>query len=289
MAAVSFNTLYCNGDSWTAGDIVDPELFGDNLAKVNDPLNKPYRLPRVWPHKLAKKLGVECINNAHAGASNDRIVRSTINDVTELLNTKKPEEIFAIIGWSSPERKDFYYKADKNNSEYWFCVYPAEFRHWNDDNKDLNDFFKLYINRFWNKEEYLSRHCLNVLSLHHFLKSKNIKHFFFDCFYEDKEGVIDENTHQLYEQPSLQNNLKAFYTNTPKKKLERLDIQHSLQEVVELYKKLYPNETFLEYIRELEKNKFKPFELVDYHPTEFGHDFWSNYLYNFLKCSKQLI
>ena len=26
--------LYCDGDSWTAGDIVDPKLFGDNVAEV---------------------------------------------------------------------------------------------------------------------------------------------------------------------------------------------------------------------------------------------------------------
>jgi len=32
MVNVDFSTIYVNGHSWTAGDIVDPELFGDNLA-----------------------------------------------------------------------------------------------------------------------------------------------------------------------------------------------------------------------------------------------------------------
>ena len=36
MAGLNFKTLYANGDSWTCGDIVDPELFGDDLSKVND-------------------------------------------------------------------------------------------------------------------------------------------------------------------------------------------------------------------------------------------------------------
>ena len=40
MARLNFKTLYANGDSWTAGDIVDPVLFGDDLSKVNDPKNK---------------------------------------------------------------------------------------------------------------------------------------------------------------------------------------------------------------------------------------------------------
>ena len=39
--------LYCDGDSWTAGDIVDPKLFGDNVAEVHHPDNEQYRLPRV--------------------------------------------------------------------------------------------------------------------------------------------------------------------------------------------------------------------------------------------------
>ena len=48
--------LYCDGDSWTAGDIVDPKLFGDNVAEVHHPDNDQYRLPRVWPHKLCKSI-----------------------------------------------------------------------------------------------------------------------------------------------------------------------------------------------------------------------------------------
>ena len=39
----NIKTIYTNGDSWTAGDIVDPDIFGDDLAKVNDPRNKEYR------------------------------------------------------------------------------------------------------------------------------------------------------------------------------------------------------------------------------------------------------
>ena len=53
--------LYCDGDSWTAGDIVDPKLFGDNVAEVHHPDNEQYRLPRVWPHKLGKLLGVKVV------------------------------------------------------------------------------------------------------------------------------------------------------------------------------------------------------------------------------------
>ena len=53
--------ILCEGDSWTSGDIIDPEIFGDRLDKVNDPRNRPYRLPKVWPHKLGKLLKVDTL------------------------------------------------------------------------------------------------------------------------------------------------------------------------------------------------------------------------------------
>ena len=56
------NILYCDGDSWTSGDIIDPELFGEAFSHVNHPDNDQYRLPRVWPHKLGKLLGIEIDN-----------------------------------------------------------------------------------------------------------------------------------------------------------------------------------------------------------------------------------
>ena len=140
MVRLNFKTLYANGDSWTAGDIVDPDLFGDDLSKVNDPKNKPYRLPRVWPHKIGKELGIEVINNSHAGSSNDRIFRSTVNDILGLLLNNKPEDLLVVIGWSSPERKDFFYKWHNEDGGEWECLYPAELDHWTSERKELIDF-----------------------------------------------------------------------------------------------------------------------------------------------------
>jgi len=94
--------LLCDGDSWTAGDIVDPELFGDNLSEVNHPDNAQYRFPRVWPHKLGKLLDVEVINSSISGSSNDGIVRRIVEEVLKLLNNYKGEEIYVIVGCTSP-------------------------------------------------------------------------------------------------------------------------------------------------------------------------------------------
>ena len=80
--------LLCDGDSWTAGDIVDPDIFGDQLEHVNHPDNRPYRLPKVWPHKLAKLLEVEVENTSVAASSNDAIVRRIVENVLDILNIK---------------------------------------------------------------------------------------------------------------------------------------------------------------------------------------------------------
>ena len=274
--------IYANGDSWTAGDIVDPELFGDDGGKVNDPRNKAYRLPRVWPNKLAKKLGIDAVNNSHAGGSNDRILRSTINDVLNLIKTYNSEDIFVIIGWSSPERKDFFYKWDKEEpGGEWECLYPSEFKHWTSEREELNSFFKLYTLNHWYEEEYITRHCLNTISLHYFLKGLGIKHLFFNAFYEDKEFVLSEDAHQLFDPSELQTFMVNFKKNMSDRVLKRLEVNNSLEEYNKIYKTNFIKKSFVKFL--LENNEFEKDKLIDYHPTELGHKLWAEYLYTVLK------
>lgn len=167
--------ILCEGDSWTAGDIINPKL---NHSYVNHPDNNSYRLPKVWPYKLGKLLKTKVINNAVSGSSNDAIVRRTIEKVLELLETNKPDDLFVIIGWSSPERKDFYYDGK------WETFYPAQLEKRN--NEVLDNLWKVYTEHFWNKEEYISRFMNQNLYLHYFLKQHNIKHYFFEAFWEQK-------------------------------------------------------------------------------------------------------
>ena len=269
--------IYTNGDSWTAGDIVDPELFGDDFAKVNDPRNRPYRLPRVWPDKLGKLLNIDVLNNAHAGGSNDRIVRSTINDIVKLKDKLDTKNLFVLIGWSSPERKDFFYKWDKKGEGgEWECLYPAEFRHWTSDREELNKFFKLYVLNHWYEEEYITRHCINTITLHNFLNNLNIKHLFFDAFYEEKTQVVDEDAHQLFDANELQKYIVKFENNTSLKTLERLEINNILKEYHSIYRSNFVNKSFIKFI--LENKEYKQEELIDYHPTELGHTLWAKFL-----------
>ena len=96
--------IVCDGDSWTSGDIIDPDL---DITHVNAKENDNYRLPKVWPHKLGKLLNIDVQNNAIAGSSNDGIVRRVTNSVLSNVDLivddpfgYRPEELFYIIGWS---------------------------------------------------------------------------------------------------------------------------------------------------------------------------------------------
>jgi len=271
--------LYTNGDSWTAGDIVDPDLFKDQPWHVNHPDNKQYRLPRVWPNKLGDLLNIDTINNSKAGASNDTIVRSTINDIIQIKNEIDPEEIFVIIGWSSPERKDFFYKWGSKEAEgYWECIYPAELEHWSSDREELNKFFKLYVKNHWYEEEYITRHCLNTITLHNFLKNLKIPHLFFNAFYEGKKEVLDPKSHQLFESNELDTFISEFREEKDFKVLKRLEIDNIIKEYKNIFKSNFIKKSFIKFLFE-NLNKHKQKDLIDYHPTELGHKLWAKYIY----------
>jgi|TARA_Y100000310_G_scaffold341137_1_gene439291 hypothetical protein len=252
--------LLCDGDSWTAGDIVDPELFGDNLSEVNHPDNAQYRYPRVWPHKLGKLLDVDVINSSISGSSNDAIVRRAVGDVIDLLKAYQPNEIYVIIGWTSPERRDFYYRGywDDSFIESWETLYPSQpDMKW--PSKELTTFFKTYVKWFAHQEEYISRYVDQNLYLHYFLESHNIEHLFFDAFYEKGVGGIESS-------PDLTEELINIDTNS---------IKHFLK----IRKDFFKDKTFKRILLD-ESDKFKD-ELWgdDYHPTELGHKLWAKELY----------
>ena len=117
-----YKKLIVVGDSWTHGsEIRDPAL--PESIKDWDSANDHYRIPRIWPTKLGNILGVdEVINLSYPAASNDRSVRNLVGWLTEhyLKPKKSTEDIFVIIGLTSPERKDFYYKGSK--SKWWFTM-----------------------------------------------------------------------------------------------------------------------------------------------------------------------
>ena len=274
---LNFGTLYTNGDSWTAGHFIAPKLQKEGLQDCNHKSNDFYRLKYAWPAFAAFRLGVNVLNGASAGSSNDGIVRKTITDITELLKTTPAKDIIAVIGWSSPERKDFFYKSKEVRA--WDTLYPAELNHWKDEEDDIrNEFYKNYVLRYWNEEEYYTRHMLQVITLANFFKVNKVKFRFFNAFYEGVDKVKSKIGLQTYVSP-LNACIETYFTDSNIKATESKGI-------FEQYKKIYSKQdfkkTFREYlINDCIKGQITQTKISKYliqHPTKLGHRRWGEYV-----------
>lgn len=81
--------LWANGDSHTAGTYCDP---------VDNPFAK----------QLADQFNLTYTNLAMPGGSNQRIIRTTV----ENLPTLDPKDTFLLIGWSTCDRTEWYWDND---------------------------------------------------------------------------------------------------------------------------------------------------------------------------------
>lgn len=268
--------LVADGDSWTAGDIVDPNLFAEEPWHVNHPDNRPYRLPKVWPHKLASKLNLECENISIAGSSNDGIIRRTVNTIDSILQKYKPEEILYIVGWSSPERKDFFYGDGAHR--HWETMYPGEIESYQGYTDELHKFYRQYVLNFWNPEEFITRYIQQVIFLDLLFKSKNIQYLFFDAFYESKESVFSKD-HSLKSSKNLYDSISEKFDSPGK--LKALELDNTITIFKSVVETKYIDISFIDYIIKKEKELKK--EIISYHPTEEGHELWAEYLYEFIR------
>ena len=259
--------LYTEGCSWTGGHLGDTNHMlkpGLETGQLTSPENDSYRLPKLWPYKLGKLLKIDKVQNAgEPGSSNDGIVRRTVENVLGALTEYTPEEIVVVIGWTSPERKDFFYRDEFSPDEgNWLTFQPSlNMEFYSRDAKDLKHFFKTYVRCFWQIEEFISRYVRQNLYLHYFLKSHNIDHLFYSSFYERPNIALDDMTKEEYDSV-LPNTLKHFF-NLPKTTYKDLTFRKFVQEV-----------HIDEDSNDRHHNKF--FE--DHHPTEFGHRLWSEEL-----------
>jgi hypothetical protein len=77
--------IYANGDSHTSGVLVQPQERFSNI--------------------VAKEFGKSVINHSKPGASNQRILRTTL----DFLKSRTPD--FVMIGWTTWEREEWYHQG----------------------------------------------------------------------------------------------------------------------------------------------------------------------------------
>ena len=172
--------LLTNGDSWTQGDSpaqdinweAKPNLdwydiipnFGEPTCPCDDRITYKFYDSDVWPKVLGRKLGVETWNCGRLGASNDRIVRSTINSIDYLESLGKTD-IFVVIGLTSINR---YSNIVVNNSgQYSYDEQRQE--NVGEDNNVITPML-------------LKKDLVNLINIQNYLSMKGYDYLIFNAF-----------------------------------------------------------------------------------------------------------
>jgi hypothetical protein len=180
--------LFANGCSFT---------YGDELKNKFDDR---------WSYILSNKLNLEEINIAHDGASNDRILRSTIDWIS--YNTDKLKDTFFIIGWTGPERWEEW--LDASISKFNVQGYKP--------NCKLTEYGrggKYYMLNFYHPAIRMLEAYRTILTLQQILKSYNCKFLFFSAL-EKIWDFNDEDSFPIEERSRLNfsDGSHTYFTNT---------------------------------------------------------------------------
>lgn len=258
--------LVVAGDSWSYGsEIRDPKL--PKSVHDWDPPNDEYRIPRIWPSKLANLMEIsEVINLSYPAASNDRILRHLIGWLVQehVSKGKSTEDLFVIVGLTSPERKDFYYKDKKTN--FWFTLWPM-WKHLYPQ-KPLNTFSEIYSKYLWNVEESTHRYLNQILYLQTFFELHKIKYLFFQAFYQRNDMHIQEWIDDPYHR---------HYNGQP---------DHLIWNLIDPLRFMHKDDeihSFHNYIKSQDLDPNYSNVISGMHPSEYGHTLWAEHIYQYLQ------
>lgn len=129
---------------------------------------------------LADKLGMEPVNLAEPGGSNDRIVRTTMEYCAE----HKDDIGYVIVGWTTAERFEHIWKRQVN-------LYGMHRISGHDEQlQKLYDYMMLYCYDDGTTTFFARKRVSQILSLQYFLKAQGLDYLFFDAW--SKTTSIDQ-------------------------------------------------------------------------------------------------
>lgn len=204
------DTLYVNGCSWTAGNELDEDpifveylvnrgmkLYSTDIPGVVNVKDSNDNLVGVaaefwneftWAKNLADKLHLNLINDSAGGASNDRIVRTTI-DYVRTLSPKQRKQTLIIIGWSTPERNEICIN-DAHDIPNWYR-FNATQKFSESLTLDqtlsaptvqtIDEFHKLWVSNVLNLHERIHCYFRGVYLLSNLLENLGIRYYFFNA------------------------------------------------------------------------------------------------------------
>ena len=264
------------GDSWAWGtELLDPAFVPDgDVRRANNFFDNHHKAEHVayrennrYAKLFADRIGAnQIIDLSKGGASNDTIVRLLLRWLAEQGYTqgKPTDDLFISIGWTSPERKDFFYKENIGGSDDrgWFTLFP-NFRH-NYGPEDLAKFYDLYINNLWHAGEYMHRYITQVWQVATILKSLGINYLMHQAFYQQTMHILRWSD-------------AIFKTSVAEKILPADQILwKSIDPIRFMHKDDKDVSTFHNYI--MGKNN-QSLELQ--HPNVAGHRLWAEHMYEY--------
>jgi hypothetical protein len=285
-------TLITNGDSWTFGsEIVSPELVNANPDATHVcqydfyENNDAYRVPRTYPSYLAEKLNANVVNLAWPADDNGSILRRTIDYITTnyIAANKSTEDLFVVVGWSSPERNSFWFKDDNTSEPFRLWPNVPNFTH-----TAQEKFWELYVAYLWNPEEYLPRFILNCIQLDNFCRSHNIKFLQFNAFYQTPNSNIDTWQELNIKEELGKLKLSGYqYTDSDSKVRQHnlFDYAATWSNVRNFYKKDQPNSTFKSFIDNagLDNPYCTIGQGAGWHPSPEAHAAWAQELHKYIQ------
>lgn len=184
--SITADCLYVAGDSWTHGsELMNPN---GNLDDVFAPVHETHRRTHYWPRLVANHLGLELIDGSYPGAGNDRMLRTCIYDVSQLLDQgRRP---FVIVSWTQLHRFElpeppeglFYYSFVSPRDGNLPNVAKDIFKAWSFDRTDV------------------TRWLQQILCMDYFIKANSLGYITTTVF-RDIYRLFEEHTTDAYFKP----------------------------------------------------------------------------------------
>jgi len=167
--------LYVNGCSMSDGSCLIP--YSDERIKILglNQTNWDIGFDERWSKLLSDKLGLEEINEARHGGSNDRIVRMTIEWCNN--NQDKINDTLFVIGWTNYDRFEFW----DNYLDRYVQVSNGEPTHNDRDDKRLRKVVEEYWKERHNFIQQKNKYVRNIILFQSFFKSNNLFYLFLDA------------------------------------------------------------------------------------------------------------
>ena len=156
--------LLANGCSHTAGAEIEYELQG-------------YCYEKAYSKYCAENLGWQYENIAASGASQERIIRTTIDWVGKNYKRYKNKEIFVVIMWSGPGRTEFY---DGRLHQYIQIVPNNDVVYKKQFTNTQYTYYKSYV-AVQNRQAQITKWYNNIILLQAYLRNLNINYLFLNA------------------------------------------------------------------------------------------------------------